>query len=268
MASLLTEGIEAGWALLRHNLTDFQLYVCATLAFHLAVFWPVTLLYMLIDLAKPAFLFKYKIQKTRVAGWEQYKKAIHRAIVSQVVGIGLQCTLFSLQEATGYGIRFSQELPSLFTVAWHLPVFMLVEEIGFFYSHWLFHHPFFYAPIHKFHHEFKAPVAMACIYAHPLEHIVANLLPLVLGPTLVQAHITELWLWLTIGILSTMNGHSGYQFPGFPDAFTHDYHHEAFNYNFGALGLCDWLHGTNGKRKGGMDSMDKVAATAAAKKRQ
>ena len=73
-------------------------------------------------------------------------------------------------------------------------------------------------------------------------------MPLLLGPIIMQAHITELWLWLTIGIVNTINSHSGYQFPFTSDASTHDYHHESFKYNYGAIGLLDWLHGTSGKR--------------------
>eukprot|EP01094_Clydonella_sp_ATCC50884_P026047 TRINITY_DN7024_c0_g1_i2.p1 TRINITY_DN7024_c0_g1~~TRINITY_DN7024_c0_g1_i2.p1 ORF type:complete len:189 (-),score=72.89 TRINITY_DN7024_c0_g1_i2:203-769(-) len=172
-----------------------------------------------------------------------------RALLNQVVGLGLVVVLYQVQQWVGYSMVFTEELPSLMTFAQHMLVFLAVEEIGFFYSHWAFHHERFYKPFHKFHHEFKAPIAMACVYAHPLEHIVANLLPLLLGPILVHGHVIELWAWLTIGILSTINGHSGYQMPGFPDAFTHDYHHEAFNYNFGALGICDWLHGTAGKSR-------------------
>lgn len=155
--------------------------------------------------------------------------------------------MFYIQEFLGYGVHYSRELPDLFTVLWHLPVFVLVEEVFFFYSHYIFHHRIFYGPIHKFHHKFKAPVAVACVYAHWVEHVLANLLPLLLGPIFVQAHVTEVWLWLTIGILSTIKSHSGYEFPGMP-AERHDFHHEAFNYNYGALGLCDWIHGTNGYR--------------------
>ena len=60
-----------------------------------------------------------------------------------------------------------------------------------------------------------------------------------------QAHVTELWLWLTIGIISTIFNHSGYAFPwSSRNVNDHDYHHEAFNYNYGAIGLLDRVHGT------------------------
>ena len=29
-------------------------------------------------------------------------------------------------------------------------------------------------------------------------------------------------------------------------AHQHDFHHKAFNCNFGVIGICDWLYGTRG----------------------
>lgn len=45
--------------------------------------------------------------------------------------------------------------------------------------------------------------------------------------------------------MSTITVHSGYEFPGgvFYSTF-HDNHHAYFMFNFGTIGLCDFIHGT------------------------
>lgn len=40
----------------------------------------------------------------------------------------------------------------------------------------LVHLPLLYKHIHKKHHEWTAPIGVVSIYAHPLEHIVSDLL--------------------------------------------------------------------------------------------
>lgn len=44
---------------------------------------------------------------------------------------------------------------------------------------------------------------------------------------------------------STICTHSGYNVPWLPSNLQHDFHHFAFDENFGPLGLLDALHGTN-----------------------
>ena len=37
-----------------------------------------------------------------------------------------------------------EQLPSASTIVWHFAVFLILEEIGFFYSHWMLHHKAIY----------------------------------------------------------------------------------------------------------------------------
>eukprot|EP00794_Sanderia_malayensis_P004509 gene4509-5106_t len=95
------------------------------------------------------------------------------------------------------------------------------------------------------HHEWTAPIAIIAIYAHPIEHIIANLGPIFLGPVLMGSHIATFWLWFCLAYMSTIISHSGYHLPFLPSPEAHDFHHLKFTNNFGVLGVLDRLHGTD-----------------------
>lgn len=136
-------------------------------------------------------------------------------------------------------------IPNLDQAVMQLAVFVLMEEIFFYYGHRLMHSPFWYKRIHKQHHEWTAPIGIIALYAHPFEHVTGNLLPVVVGPIICQSHLGLVWIWFTFGMLTTVNTHCGYHFPFFFSPRAHDYHHEKFNEVFGVMGWLDEFHGTN-----------------------
>ncbi|KAJ3492835.1 hypothetical protein NLG97_g5113 [Lecanicillium saksenae] len=94
------------------------------------------------------------------------------------------------------------------------------------------------------HHKFTAPVAFSSQYAHPVEHILANTLPIILPPVLLHSHVLTLWAFVAFQLVETATVHSGYDFfHGL--ARKHDRHHERFNVYFGGIGFLDWFHGTD-----------------------
>jgi methylsterol monooxygenase len=124
----------------------------------------------------------------------------------------------------------------------------LLNEVFFFYGHWLFHaNKWLYKNVHKVHQEFTSPNAFAAIYCHPFEFLISDIIPMSLGLFLLNAHVYTVMCWIALGIIGTQTHHSGLRFPwalkDHQPKF-HDLHHQYFNGNYGNIGLLDWVHGT------------------------
>lgn len=204
-----------------------QIFLLCPFLVPTAVFWSYSLVLAVLDLWRvPISFWRYRIQPTKspLLGW--YVKAGKQALfnwlfVNGPLGYIAYWVIVRIQQRD----PASELLPTWPIILRDLLVFVLVEELGFYYSHRLFHHPRFYRRFHKRHHEFTAPIGLAgkllerltdqrqkqntqfyclpAIYAHPLEHLLANLLPLFAGPLLMQSHVLLFALWLTIGKLSS-----------------------------------------------------------------
>mmetsp|Transcript_22699 Transcript_22699/g.28981 ORF Transcript_22699/g.28981 Transcript_22699/m.28981 type:complete len:248 (-) Transcript_22699:50-793(-) len=236
--------ITAVWSFIHSYCSPYVLFVVFTMAVHMMVFWSACVMLMALDLTqKPRWLYNFKIQRDKCSSLEDYKKAAQKALVNQLIGFLFASLVFYICDLLGIGLDMGPELPSLLGSFCRIFGFVFVEEILFFYLHRMFHTRQFYRRFHSVHHEFTAPIGISAIYAHPVEHIVVNLFPLLLGPILLRAHVVELWFWLAIATLDTINSHCGYYTPQSNPAF-HDFHHESFRYNFGVLGLLDTFHGT------------------------
>jgi len=202
---------------------------------------------MFLDLTgKPECLVRYKIQDEKevplnpASFMRCLKTVLFNATVMNIpIVYGLNRLMY------WRGCDFGPTLPTFHWVVVELAVFILMEELGFYYSHRLLHHPRLYKHIHKKHHEWTASIGIVAIYAHPFEHFISNMLPPALGPMLMGSHVTTSWLWFCMALMSTSLSHSGYHFPFLPSPEAHDFHHYKFTNNFGVLGILDNLHGTD-----------------------
>ena len=56
--------IDSTWGYIHQNYSEFHIFVTWSIGIHMAVFWPITLVLMYVDITQsPQFLYKYKIQK-------------------------------------------------------------------------------------------------------------------------------------------------------------------------------------------------------------
>jgi len=112
----------------------------------------------------------------------------------------------------------------------------VLVELLFYISHRLLHTRHLYR-FHKLHHAYKAPIALAALYAHPLEVAVGNTIAVMAPAYIVGIHAYS-WMWgVALGFVSTQAHHCGFDL----DGVAHDRHHQYSNVEFGHLGVMDYV---------------------------
>ncbi|GBN56899.1 Fatty acid hydroxylase domain-containing protein 2 [Araneus ventricosus] len=229
------------------------LWVWGTFLMATVLHWTVGLCYTVIDLTgKPAFILKYKIQdaSTHPVSLTDVLKVVKQVLINQMISFLLLFVGYYIMLLRGYDS--GKTLPTLRRTLFELTVCVLTNEIWFYCSHRLLHHPSFYKHIHKVHHEWIAPISISALYCHPVEYVFCILVSAFIGPLLLGSHTATFWLWISLVMISTLIAHSGYSYP-FPASPTaHDIHHSKFNANFGFWGIMDRIVGTDYKSKSKM----------------
>ncbi|XP_004696805.1 fatty acid hydroxylase domain-containing protein 2 [Echinops telfairi] len=226
---------------------EWLLYVIGATQVPNLLFWSFNVLLLVVDTTgKPSFISRYRIQigKNEPVDPVKLRQALRAVLFNQfVISLPIVIALYPFLKWWGDPCR--RELPTFHWFLLELVIFTLVEEVMFYYSHRLFHHPALYKKIHKKHHEWTAPVGVVSLYAHPVEHLVSNMLPPVLGPLVMGSHLSSITIWFSLALITTTISHCGYHLPFLPSPEFHDYHHLKFTQCYGVLGVLDHLHGTD-----------------------
>nr|AFK11127.1 uncharacterized protein C5orf4-like protein [Callorhinchus milii] len=226
---------------------EWALFLLGTLVIPTLVFWLFNALLTMVDLTgKPRAVARYKIQigKNQPLDLSRLHQAVATVLVNQFC-LSLPMVVLMYPVMQWRGSPCGPELPTFHWVLLELSVFGLLEELLFYYSHRLFHHPTLYTRIHKKHHEWTAPIGVIALYAHPIEHVFSNMLPSMVGPILLGSHVATTMLWFCLALLVSTISHCGYHLPFLPSPEFHDFHHLKFNQCYGVLGVLDRLHGTD-----------------------
>jgi len=180
---------------------------------------------------------------------QQGKALSGRALLASLPMVFLNYILGTVLVPLGFYLLLPEKafdfraLPSTRTLVRDVAVWMVVQEVAFFYCHrWLHEDKRVYAAVHKMHHTWTAPVSLVAIYCHPFEHVLNNLAPLALGPILCGSHVASIGIFIALGLVHTLAVHSGYWLCD--DNGMHDEHHAKFNVNYGVFGVMDAWYGT------------------------
>ena len=133
---------------------------------------------------------------------------------------------------------------------------MIVEDAFFYQSHRLLHSTWMYKSIHKIHHEIDITFSLAATHTHPVEYVIGNIIPMMVGPAILdyRMHRASMFGWFFIRIGEGIDGHCGYSFPwnpyrvlpGVVDDDYHFFHHFQNIGNYSSFfSLWDTVFGTN-----------------------
>lgn len=246
---LLPAMIQTAWKDLLQHYSPKTIVFFGTLLVQLISFWAVCAIYISLPYLFPSFSARHKLQKQeKQPTIMEIRECCGVVLRNQLVSFSVQLAIIALRPAKPPLYRCDLTLPGPAEVIRDITLGMIIREILFYYIHRLFHHPSIYPVIHKPHHRFTAPVALSAQYASVAEHLLANVMPIVLPPVILNSHIVTFFLFMALELAKSAAVHSGYDFLA-ASARNHDLHHEKFVVNFGLIGLLDWLHKTDGRNR-------------------
>jgi len=248
---------EHGWKTMNSTLTPKQIIVWVSFTLQVVFY---------LALSTPSFIFpffrsldRWRIQPTK---WVPIREQLHalRVVFTTKILMILPTAYFGYElfHYIHYDVPLDySSMPHWYVLLYRLIASLAIEDTWHYFMHRALHHPRIYGYVHKIHHTYSAPFAIAAEYAHPIETFILSIgffLPLVLF----FDHIIFFWTWLFLRMAETADVHSGYDIPfitlinplhllpfyGGPRF--HDYHHKAFNVNYAStFTFWDWVFGTD-----------------------
>lgn len=219
---------------------------------HLLVYWAVSC--FLHTRCDPDLLLELHQQRQNGRIWP--KKCL--VVANQVLAFFLVLKLYEADigttrltqenfDETMVGLPRVDERDSLLALLWYLAVSagkllgaVGVQEVGFYALHRLFHTRRLYAMIHRVHHEWDCTLPWVAFYAHPVEHLVVNMVPVVAGMRMFRMDLRLAMTWIHLASISSLVAHCGFLQKSVP----HDVHHRRRNCYFGNGDFMDLLFGT------------------------
>eukprot|EP01064_Diplonema_japonicum_P027549 TRINITY_DN3_c0_g3_i2.p1 TRINITY_DN3_c0_g3~~TRINITY_DN3_c0_g3_i2.p1 ORF type:complete len:343 (+),score=90.12 TRINITY_DN3_c0_g3_i2:85-1029(+) len=200
------------------------------------------------------YLQQYRMHRTPAMQHtpEQYKHTLVVAFVGQVIIAPFM--LYNLYDIFLRDLfqQPSEEITDFQTTFLSFMAAKTLNSVLFYWAHRTAHHPALYW-IHKQHHSYVGCISVSAEYAHPLEQVFTNQMPIVLSIMLTVNHPLPTMFWVWERLQQTYQTHSGYAFVGTlphklgithtSGAAFHDFHHSVNSGNYSEP-WTDYVFGT------------------------
>lgn len=208
---------------------------------HELVYFGRSLPWIFID--SSGLLKNYKIQSNKMPSLREQWACAKFVLLSHFTVELPQIWLFHPM-AQFCGLSTSVPFPSLWTMAYQIAIFFVLEDTWHYFSHRALHWGPLYKAIHKIHHQYSAPFGMAAEYASPIEVMILGFgtvgCPILWCALTGDLHIFTMYCWIVLRLFQAIDAHSGYEFPWslhhflpfWAGADHHDLHHEKFIGNY------------------------------------
>ena len=208
---------------------DVSFYVLYPIFISSIAYWGISGVWLFMDI----FLAPhYRIKGGEIIDWKLYKKTAKHVLITQMTTTPF--IMYALIPVWNYrGVRgeLADDFFSFITL-FKLSLCPPIGEFIFYFSHRLCHLNSLYSSVHKLHHEWKVPVAVAAAYTTKTEYVLCNLPTFLLPPLLLGLNWYAANIWFVFSTISVVMDHSGYIF--FKNAVRHANHHKYTKYNYGA----------------------------------
>lgn len=153
---------------------------------------------------------------------------------------------------------------SIWNFAWQFAMFMIVDDVYFYWFHRIAHeNKFMYKKIHRIHHRAFNPIPLEYLYVHPLEWMGGTVgiaaTAVFIGFTMGEINVWPFWAFAVVRNLHELEIHSGLKsligqyIPLYGTTEHHDLHHAKLKGNYAST-FSFWdkvfktdLHVKNGK---------------------
>lgn len=209
----------------------------APLATHMATYTSMDLLLCYLDRIRPAWYVKRQIM-TNIPPTQPSRGEVWRNVLR----------LFAGASAVGYLLR--SKMPpreSLQITLKKLLACFLIADAYLYHTHILLHkNKWIHQHIHKVHHQFSQPTALATNYAHPLEQLFVDMGTLLVAPAIVKLSLRTMLCWTVFLTVYTQLQHHGYRLTSSANDLVlyHTLHHTLGTGNYGLTPIWDSIYGT------------------------